>query len=167
MTAELCRLCTVQLGRTLRGNCLAARHWGMAAAAASSATAATVSLGTEFEDDGRPHSAELRAALSRLPRRERGESLCGYMHRLSATPSNMKTLGAITEGKKIEDLPFSRLCDRLTKCSTDAGLRPGTRFDALVPRDLAYLWFTGQSLFPLFRLILPLQVRSVARWWLL
>ncbi|KAA0169289.1 hypothetical protein FNF28_02243 [Cafeteria roenbergensis] len=79
------------------------------------------------------------------------------MHRLSVTPSYMRTLEAVTHGKKIEDLPFSRLCDRLTKCSTDASLRPGTRFDALVPRDLAYLWYTGQSLFPLFRLIMPLQ----------
>jgi len=86
------------------------------------------------------------------------------MNRMFADKELLSECKAEAGDSKLEDYRFSRLCKALTACSERSDLKAHQRFDVLVPKHIAFLWFTGQSLFPLVRLILPLQVSRALAW---
>jgi hypothetical protein len=94
-----------------------------------------------------------------IPRRHRAESYAAYMHRLVHIPQCREYLEDVSRGKTIEGLPFAVLCRRLQVCASDTSIKGRfDRFNVLLTPDIGFLWHQGQSLFPLVRLLLPLQV---------
>lgn len=77
------------------------------------------------------------------------------MDRLASDTTHRSLLERLTAGKSIARFPFARLCSRLAECASLT--RAYLRFDRLVSLEIAYLWFKGESIFPLVRLVLPVQ----------